>query len=88
MDYCQVQRIFVNPHIPFHILLLNDGNLVCNNFFMLINENSIPLKSLQNSKNNYTLFADDYRDDSEIEVFTDEGEFTEEFLEFYNSIKR
>lgn len=64
---------------PFNIFLLKGGSLMIINVFVIINGEYVKMKTTYNSKSNYPLFCE--LDDEETLVFTEEGEFTEEFIE-------
>ncbi len=70
---------------PFQIGQTNDGYLTITNVEVTINKNKFLFKSKYNSKSNYPLFVmtDDY---SEYQVFDENGQFDEEFIDFCKSL--
>lgn len=67
---------------PFDIRLLNDGSLTVINYPVIINDKlSVTLKTTYNSKVKYPLLCEyNY---IEYEVFDDNGNFTQEFIEAF-----
>jgi hypothetical protein len=62
----------------------SDGGVYCHNLKLFLGEIEIYLVSVLNSKDNYPLL---YRDDNEEgEVFTKQGELSQEFLEMISKL--
>ena len=69
---------------PFSIGLMDCGHLTVGNYELTIKETPVILKSTYNSKSNYPLLVEyDYCD---YTVFDENGEFTDEFIDFCESI--
>jgi hypothetical protein len=66
---------------PFEIYLMECGHLNVGNVTVLINDIPHVFKTPYNSKRNYPLLVDN-EDLGEIEVFNEQGDFTEEFLNY------
>lgn len=62
---------------PFETYLCEDGSLAIINYPVTINDVSVGFKTTYNSKSPFPFFCQ--IDDCDIEVFDDNGEFTEEF---------
>jgi hypothetical protein len=71
--------------VRFNVELLEEGSLFISNLPIKIKGKRFTFKTTYNSKSNYPFFVqtDDY---CEYEVFTDSGEFTDEFIEFAKSV--
>lgn len=67
---------------PFKIGLTEDGHLTITNLDILIDNTSVQFKTVYNSQSPYPLIASFHYE--ECLVFDDNGEFTEEFVEFRN----
>lgn len=66
---------------PFDIELSDDGHLFVSNYPVTINGEVVLFKTSYNSKSNYPFFCEiDYTD---YEVFDEQGNFTEEFIELF-----
>jgi hypothetical protein len=71
---------------PFEIQQDDDGNLFINNVKTEINGDHVVFYTRYNRKDTYPFYCVD-KDGTEIEVFTEQGEFTEDFsykLAFYS----
>ncbi len=66
---------------PFEIELLDEGSLTISNLDVSIKKKKVIFKTTYNSKEPYPLFCGQDETES-IEVLTDEGEFTEEFITY------
>jgi hypothetical protein len=71
---------------PFTIGLTDDGSLMVTNLGISINRRLQTFKTTYNSKSNYPLLLEtpDY---SEILVFSENGEFTPDFIQYAINIK-
>lgn len=69
---------------PFQIELLQDGSLFVRNYRVYVKGVPVTMKSTYNSKENYPFFCE--HNLTEYRVFTDAGEWDEEFLEFIKSL--
>lgn len=70
---------------PFEIALLDEGALTIANLKISILGKLHRFKTTYNSKANYPLFVET-PDLAEIQVFDDDGTFSEEFKEYCNEI--
>lgn len=70
----------------FDVLLSPEGSLRLQNLPFFINENNHILKIPYNSKGAYPLYME-LPDLSEIEVLNDEGNFTEEFIDYCKQLE-
>lgn len=70
---------------PFQIELLREGCLYVANYETFINGQPTTFKTIYNAKSNYPLYCTSTDSEEEIEVFTDAGEFTEEFITAFAS---
>lgn len=72
------------PGQPFEIELLQEGSLFVRNYRVYVKGVPVTMKTTYNSKENFPFFCEykltDYR------VFTDDGVWDEEFLEFIKSL--
>lgn len=64
---------------PFEIVLLEEGSLTIKNYLVKVNGKRVTMKTTYNSKSPFPLMCGIGYD--EWPVFTDEGEFDEEFIE-------
>lgn len=70
---------------PFHVKLHNEyGCLYVSNYNVTINDIDVFVGTLYNSKNNYPLVC--YYDYTEYLVFDENGNFDDEFIEFFSSL--
>jgi hypothetical protein len=72
----------------FNVELMQEGSLTITNLPIKIKDKQYLFKTTYNGKGNYPFYlqngqADSYED---IEVFNDNGEFTEEFIEFTQNV--
>lgn len=67
---------------PFRIGLIQDGSLTVENYTITVNGEMVIMKSTYNSKSNFPLFCEIGYD--EVPVFDENGNFDEEFIEFFN----
>ncbi len=70
---------------PFKIALMDDNNLTISNLEISINKKLHIFKTTYNNKDNYPLFCQTF-DYSEILVFDESGEFTQDFINYVKSI--
>lgn len=74
------------PGTPFEIIQEeSDGSLLISNYEVKIKGRYYCFSSPYNSKNNFPLTVTTY-DQEDIKVFTEEGEFSKEFIEFCHTI--
>lgn len=68
---------------PFEVRLHEDGTLEVVNYPVKVNNYKVRLVSRYNSKSSYPLMCvyENRRDYIEEDVFTEDGEFTQEFLD-------
>lgn len=71
---------------PFEIVLHDDGSLQVINYPVIINGRVPRFSTVYNSKDSYPFFVSTW-DYEEIRVFTETGEFTEEFIEFCQAME-
>lgn len=71
---------------PFEIHQTNDGRLYLNDYDVTINDTYVSLSTTYNSKDNYPLIC--FHDDVETTVFDDNGDFTQDFINFCNNINQ
>lgn len=69
----------------FQIALMDDNNLTISNLEISINKKLHIFKTTYNSKNNHPLMCE-ISDYSEILVFNESGEFTQEFIDYSKTI--
>ena len=70
---------------PFIIALNDEGSLIVTNVTIKVNKSAFTFKTTYNAKNNYPFYLET-KDYSEVLVFDEGGEFTEEFIEFVKTI--
>lgn len=68
----------------FDIELTNDGRLYLCNYQVTVNNVYVSMSTTYNSKDNYPLIC--FHDDTEIPVFDDNANFTDEFIQFAKQI--
>jgi hypothetical protein len=68
----------------FEIGLTNDGRLFLSNYETTINDIYVSLSTTYNSKEAFPLIC--FHDDIETTVFDNDGNFTEEFINFCKNI--
>lgn len=73
---------FEHDGSQFQIVLNDAGDLQVANVIVYIKGTSYSFHTTYNSKSNYPLFVWDHDDMAETEVFDENGEFTQEFVEF------
>ncbi len=71
---------------PFKIGLSECGSLIVTNVQILVNNQAFAFKTTYNAKSNYPFYLET-NDYSEILVFDESGEFSEEFIEFVKTIE-
>lgn len=70
---------------PFEVHLSDEGSLFLTNYRTRINGVPVVFKTTYNSKSNYPFFCEyDYCD---YAVFTEDGDFDDEFLQFATALK-
>jgi hypothetical protein len=80
-----VEMSFNEPEEPFEIALMDEGALTITNLHVKIKGKVFLFKTTYNSKSNYPLYLEyDYCD---YPVFTEKGDFDEEFIEFCKIVK-
>lgn len=70
---------------PFIIALNDEGSLIVTNVTIKVNKSAFTFKTTYNAKSNYPFYLET-NDYSEVLVFDESGEFTEEFIEFVKTI--
>lgn len=70
---------------PFIIALNDEGSLIVTNVTIKVNKSAFTFKTTYNAKSNYPFYLET-KDYSEVLVFDEGGEFTEEFIEFVKTI--
>lgn len=69
---------------PFRIMQHIDGSLYCTNLVFSVENSILDFQTTYNRKDNWPFYLN--HDNIEYEVFDDEGEYTEEFIEAIKSI--
>lgn len=69
----------------FKIKLLPEGTLIVSNYTVIVDGRTPSFFTTYNSKANFPFYCSVW-DSEEILVFTEEGEFTKEFIEFCKTI--
>jgi hypothetical protein len=71
---------------PFEICLSHDGLLFIANYLTCVNGESVMFGSRYNSKRNFPFYCIHPESLEEIEVFTDDGKFSEEFVANFKQV--
>ncbi len=71
---------------PFKIALLDEGALCVTNITFQIHDTIVTFQTTYNSKEPYPLVA--YHDYCEYQVFDEDGTFSDDFIDFCQTIKK
>lgn len=66
---------------PFAIALSDDGSLYIDNYEVIVNGSLVLFSTRYNSKRNFPFYAQNPETLEDVEVFTDEGLFSKEFMQ-------
>lgn len=85
IEDCKTDLLFLNPTRTANIILYNDGYLGFDHpFFWTKERKPLVMRTVYNSKSTYPIYYYDTDTNEEIPVLTEQGEFTNEFI---NQIK-
>lgn len=80
LHFVQVKDSFVIDQDP------SSGCLFCSSVKFFVGPHCLDLQTIYNSKENYPLFCI-CNDEEEIEVFNEDGSFSQEFIKYMESLK-